>query len=593
MFLQQKILINRDEDISSIVEKLVSSWGDEIFLIVPDKARIFGRISDVQIIKEEAGNLKKHLAVITPDARGQKICLDVGLPVMDLDRIEVTKERMPLEVDEPKKVFDIAPHRPQPAAVEESAPSVSWPMQPEEEPAEEMPSGLPVEEEVSAEEKPEEEYRYEPYTEEPGEREETKMPERKSRPDWLMPEEEVREKERKISDFFKKFRPVRRVGGLPLKTRILVSFVGAAAVIFLAALILVLPKAQIVIETQKEEIIFDFSLSADAKQINVEKGLIPGQIIGPISREKTVYFNATGRKFLEEKARGKILVFNAYSSASQVLVQNTRFLSKEGKLFRLTRAITVPGAAVDGGRIVPRSIEAEVIADQIGEDYNIGPTAFTIPGFQGSPKFNGFYGESRSAMTGGAKGEVTVATRDDIEKAKAEVFKTLSDIIDKDFSAKLPAGLAMVDGAKETKVAEQTVSTQPDTRADKFSVTLRMTISAFLFAESDLRVLIQELAAQKLGADKEIIPDKEEIIYKKAQPDFSKGIMRLDVEARETIQSKLDIDRLKQDLVGRSQSELESLLSTMPSLENSLVKLWPFWTKSVPKNPDKIEIIVK
>lgn len=586
MFLQQKILISRDEDISSIVEKLVSAWGDEIFLIVPDKAKIFNRVSDIQIIKEEAENLKKHLAIITPDSRAQKICLDVGLPAMDLDRIEITKERAPLEVGESKKIFDIAPQR---SSVAVQEPTFQ-PARGEEEP---VPSYPPIEEieEVA----PAEEYRYEPYSEEAEKRSETELPEEKPRLDWLAPEEEVKEKERKISDFFKKFRPVKRISGFSLKTRILISFVGAAAVIFLGALFLVLSKAEITIQTQKETIVFDFSLNVDknAKQINVEKGQLPGQIIGPISHEKTVVFGATGRKFLETKASGKILVFNAYSSAPQTLVQNTRFLSKEGKLFRLVRGITVPGAAVEGGRIVPRFIEAEVVADQIGEEYNIGPTTFTIPGFQGSPKFNGFYGESRSPMTGGARGEVTVATRDDIEKAKNEVFEILSDVIEKDFSAKLPAGLKLVDGAKEIKVTEQIVSVQPDTRADSFSVTLKMTISAFLFAENDLKVLVRELAVQKLGADKEIVPLKEEIVYKKSQPDFSKGVMRLNVEVNEMIQTKLDIEALKRNLAGKSQSELESLLSTLPGLENSLVKLWPFWTKSAPKNPDKIEIIVR
>ncbi|MDP1629303.1 MAG: hypothetical protein Q8L57_01640 [bacterium] len=112
MRLQQKILINRDEDISSIVEKLVSSWADEIFLILPENAKIFGRFSDVQIIKEEAENLNKKLAIITPDRRGQAICLDVGIPVMDLDRIEITEKRSLESVWGPKKVFDITPASP-------------------------------------------------------------------------------------------------------------------------------------------------------------------------------------------------------------------------------------------------------------------------------------------------------------------------------------------------------------------------------------------------------------------------------------------------------------------------------------------------
>lgn len=600
MFLQQKILISRDEDISSIVEKLVSAWGDEIFLIIPDKAKIFGHFSDVQILKEEAENLRKRLAIITPDFRGQKICLDIGLPVMDLDRIEITKEKTLLDVGESKKVFDIAPVLGESETFQRSSRSMTAGKEEvltgesKEEPVE-TPSYPPIKEEVEkfVPEEPSE-YRYELPAQEKSDNllEEKIAPPRTA---YEYEEEGLEEKERRISDFFRKLKPAKRVVGFSFKARILVSFVGAAGIVFLAALFLVLPKAEIFIETRKDPVIFDFSLTVDKniRQIDVEKGVIPGQIAGPDFGEKKVEFPASGKKFLEAKASGKILIFNAYSSAPQSLVQNTRFMSKEGKLFRLTRAITVPGAGVEGGRIIPRSVEAEVVADQIGEEYNIGPTTFTIPGFQGSPKYEGFYAESRSPMTGGAKGEVRVATADDIEKAKSEVFKDLSDALKKDFIAKLPAGLKLVDGATEIKVTEQIVSVRPDTRADNFSVIVKISVSAFLFAEKDLKTLVKELAIKKIMEDKEIVSTQEEIKYKTTKPDFTKGIMRLDIEAKEAVQTKIDVEQLKKDLAGKSQRELESLLSSLPGLENSLVKLWPFWIKSVPKNPDKIEIIVK
>ncbi len=75
----------------------------------------------------------------------------------------------------------------------------------------------------------------------------------------------------------------------------------------------------------------------------------------------------------------------------------TRFLALDGKIFRLTKGITVPGAKIVEGKIIPSSIEAAVIADQPGEAYNIGPVSrFSIPGLKGTPKYEAFYAESKA-----------------------------------------------------------------------------------------------------------------------------------------------------------------------------------------------------
>ncbi len=542
-------------------------------------------------------NLNKKLAVITPDRRGQSVCLDIGIPVMDLDRIEITEKRSLESVWGPKKIFDIVPQPIMSPPGELSEPEYpieeSLPVQSREEAEEGLPPKSPQEQEPPFPPVPEisslfpEEFEeYKAY-----EQEEIRDITAVGRPK----SPEIFEKDRKIAAFFQRLTPVNKVKSFSIKTKVLISFLAAALIVFSAALILVLPKAEINIETQKENLSFNFSLNAaeSTPQLNLEKGLIPAQIIKVAKTQTNNDFSATGRKTLETKAAGKILVFNAYSSAPQTLVKNTRFVSKDDKLFRLTKTITVPGAVVEAAKIIPRSIEAEVIAAEVGEEYNIGPTTFTIPGFQSSPKYRGFYGESKTPMAGGAKGEVSVATRDDIEKAKTDVFKTLSDIVGRAFNEQVPANLKLIEGAKEIKVVEQTVSVQPDTPAQNFSVTMQISASAFLFNESDLRAFIHEAAIKKLPAEKEIVWDEEKIIYEKAQPDFSRKTMRLNVRAEETSRVKLDINQLKQSLAGKSQRELENFLSALPGLNKSTIKLWPSWTKSVPKNLDKIEIIIK
>ena len=97
----------------------------------------------------------------------------------------------------------------------------------------------------------------------------------------------------------------------------------------------------------------------------------------------------------------------------------TRFVTPDGKLFRLVSSVTVPGAQVTNGQIVPSSIDAPVAADQPGDAYNVGPVnKLTIPGFQGSPKYNAFYGQLASGTSGGFVGTKAVPTAADITSGK-------------------------------------------------------------------------------------------------------------------------------------------------------------------------------
>ena len=65
---------------------------------------------------------------------------------------------------------------------------------------------------------------------------------------------------------------------------------------------------------------------------------------------------------MSQKAQGTLTIYNAYSSAPQTLVATTRFVTPDGKIFRLTNEVTVPGAKITNGQIVPSSINAPIAA---------------------------------------------------------------------------------------------------------------------------------------------------------------------------------------------------------------------------------------
>jgi len=58
-------------------------------------------------------------------------------------------------------------------------------------------------------------------------------------------------------------------------------------------------------------------------------------------------------------------------------VANTRFADPNGKIFRISKAITVPAKG---------TLVVTLTADQAGASYNIGPSTFSIPGLSAANK---------------------------------------------------------------------------------------------------------------------------------------------------------------------------------------------------------------
>ncbi|MCD6422247.1 hypothetical protein J7L13_02790, partial [bacterium] len=86
---------------------------------------------------------------------------------------------------------------------------------------------------------------------------------------------------------------------------------------------------------------------------------------------KSAKGQATGEKEVGAKARGKITIYNYWDSTPQVLIAHTRFQSvSTGKIFRIPEAVTVPGTRVQQGQVVPGTVEVEVVADEVGAEYN-------------------------------------------------------------------------------------------------------------------------------------------------------------------------------------------------------------------------------
>ncbi len=379
---------------------------------------------------------------------------------------------------------------------------------------------------------------------------------------------------------------------------LLSSLVLAAIVIFL-----VLPTVDIKIKTKAEELSANIQVVVDAgvEEVDLSTYRVPGYLV-ETTIEESQEFSATGEKEISEKAKGTITVYNEWSSQSQTLVETTRFLSENGKLFRTTKTVVVPGANVLGGKTVPGTAVVELEADVAGEEYNIAASDFTIPGFEGTVKYSTIYGKSTTAMTGGATKKATVMSADDYTKAK----QTLTDICLDKASTKLKEvleerkiasdnisdDLKLLNFAIKEQIVNESSSLKIEEEGEKFTFTLKVKAQGIVFDENNLKIMVNDYFASSLPEEKEIIENSGKVSYpnEAKSVDFTNGKMVFDINAEEQVMWRIDEDHLRSMIAGKTGDELKVFFMDMSEIENVEVSFWPFWVKKVPASSEKINI---
>ncbi len=311
-----------------------------------------------------------------------------------------------------------------------------------------------------------------------------------------------------------------------------------------------------------------------------------------LAKDGKLTIPASGEQYVESKASGTIIIYNKYSTATQKLVANTRFETSDGKIFRIADAVTVPGYTKSGTTITPGSIEAKVVADSVGPEYNIPLSDFTIPGFKGDPRFEGFYARSKTAMAGGFKGNQKKVDPASAATAREKIRAELKTALVAEVEKSIPAGYVMPNDAY---VIEYT--SQPDTTTTENSAQLseHAIIKGLLFKRAEL--------AQQIAIKTNTQPDSigdisgiNSLVFttKNASTtlDVSADSITFNLKGSVGLISAVNTDGLKKELSGKPRKSLNAILANYPAISKAEVVMKPFWQKDFPTDPNLITVTV-
>ncbi|MFA5961746.1 MAG: hypothetical protein WC848_03645 [Parcubacteria group bacterium] len=375
------------------------------------------------------------------------------------------------------------------------------------------------------------------------------------------------------------------------------------AIAFSAGLLYVaylyVPKATITISAKKEVKSVDMELlgNVNSEGIDYEKSEIPAKLL-EFDEEVAKTFNATGKKNASnQKAKGKITIYNEFSSSPQPLVATTRFMTDDQKVFRLVQGVTIPGTTSVSGEVKPGVVEAEVVADEAGSGYNIGATTFSIPGFKNSEndKYAKIYAKSSVAMSGGGDGneEVTVVTAKDISDAKDKLSLEINSTVKQKVKDSADSGTIILDDAIAIEEPVYRLSNSEGETTNSFEIKVSAHVRALVFFESDAKKIANS-AISKSGNGKINIDAGSVIIdYGKAVPDFKAETIEIKMHASNVMQPNLDLANLKKGLLGKNSEELADYLKTYSNIEKAEVEYWPpVFVNKIPLNEKRVDVVL-
>lgn len=352
------------------------------------------------------------------------------------------------------------------------------------------------------------------------------------------------------------------------------------------------PKTEIEIKPKKFTITLQDKVTIDlnAENYSFEEKIMPGSL----SEDERILeedFASTGKTTTEKKATGKIVVYNEYSTFSRSLVPS-RFVSADGKLFWSTESITIPGYKKEGGKIIPGEKEVKVEAAKAGEDYNIGPTTFALPALAGSALYTTIYAKSFSPMSGGAIGEISQVTEQDLKNAQDALVKKAKELSKEALSTRLPIGFILLDETISQEILETTTEAKAKDLAESFKYKTTVKSSAFSFRKEHLNDFIESLINLNIKENEKFLEESLNISYSLESIDLTSGKLVLEIKAEVQVYKDINVEELKKVLLGKTKTEAKMLLKSLDEISEFSIKNRPFLRKRIPEDTQKVEVNV-
>lgn len=346
----------------------------------------------------------------------------------------------------------------------------------------------------------------------------------------------------------------------------IIGIIGLLLVLFGAYLFLL--KAEVKVFVEPKILEKDAQVIADPNQKIVDESakVIPGQIV-ETEIASTGKYSATGKKEIGNSAKGTVKIINNTASG-QNFSKGTILTTTKGLKFTLDNTASVSATAADADS--KSTVTTSATASEIGADGNIPTqTNLTIGNFSQSQ----FIAKAEGNFSGGTSQQVTVVSSDDQQKLLASLASNLRKQAQQKLQEKLPQKKVLEEALSE-EITKKTFNKNVNDQASEFSLNLTAKYKGTAFEDKDLKLIVSKLVTTQVPEGFQLnLQDTE------TQADVSSlqkdGKLIFLARFKAKLLPKIDTEKIKNQIKGRSASEAVNLIKGMENVLGSEVKISP------------------
>jgi hypothetical protein len=353
------------------------------------------------------------------------------------------------------------------------------------------------------------------------------------------------------------------------------------------ALSFLFSKATITIDPKIKTLSLNQNLSA-VKNSNTDK--LPFDLV-VLSDQESKTIEGGEEKDLKESARGKVLLYNKFSSSPQSLLIDTRLEGSNGKIYKTKTKTVIPGMSKDG---TPGKVSVDIYASAPGEEYNSVPLDFKILGFKGTSKYSKFDGRSVGDITGGFIGRSRQVTDMQKTEAEKELKINLENKLFNKVTNQIPEGFILFKEATFLNIDDSDIS--PISENGSVTINVKGTLYGFIFNEKKLTEKIIKFLIPDHDGSEVYISNIKDLTFNLSNEEsiIFNDVTNIDfnIYGVQKIVYKFDSAKLSSDLLGKDKDYFNQILSQYPNVESASLSIRPIWKSSFPEKIKNIKVIV-
>lgn len=362
---------------------------------------------------------------------------------------------------------------------------------------------------------------------------------------------------------------------------IALSFLGLTVVVVIAALWVSSVYARVTVTTKKDTAKLDAVIEV-AK--SPHQGQLQGRVVeGVFEKIQEFTVKEQAPAAVDTVVQGTVKITNNYSKP-QTLVQTTRLLTSDGRLYRIDKTVTIQPK---------QSVQVTAHSDKPGKVYVLQPgVKLTIPGLWIDLQ-KWIYAETVSGFSGGEQ-MTKIVSSDDVAQAQKE----LQDAVFEQAQKTLRAEASVGDDWKAVfiqKSLDMKSNVTTGQKSDQFLASVKLEVTGVFYPQKDMDALIRQKLKEKLPDGRDVVDyDPSLVVYKiqNSDPKLEKAEISVSAQAssRLTAQSP---QISKEQIAGMNIADAKEKLMSIEGIQSVEITVRPAWIGKLPTSKDRIDLVVQ